>query len=69
MAEERDVLIEVMIDPVSEPISGTVRYPNSETSAFVGYAHLVAEIERRRDLAAAPASDENGACERGRVGE
>ncbi len=39
------------VDPDSEPITGTVRAATGETTRFVGYAGLVAAIDRR--LAAA----------------
>jgi hypothetical protein len=70
----------VEVDPTGEPITGTVRDDESLPTRFVGYAQLVAEIERRRgpasprtasgaDAAVAPraAGGENvvGAADRG----
>jgi hypothetical protein len=44
----------VEIDPTGEPITGTVRDDASPPTGFVGYAQLVAEIERRRGPASRP---------------
>jgi hypothetical protein len=38
----------VEVDPTGEPITGTVSDDQSPPTRFVGYAQLVAEIERRR---------------------
>jgi hypothetical protein len=38
----------VEVDRTGEPITGTVRDGESPPTRFVGYAQLVAEIERRR---------------------
>jgi hypothetical protein len=44
----------VEVDPTGEPITGTVRDDESPATRFVGYAQLVAEIERRRGPAPPP---------------
>jgi hypothetical protein len=43
----------VEVDPSGEPITGTVSDDESPPTRFVGYAQLVAEIERRREPASA----------------
>ena len=58
-ADDGELSIEVHIDPTAEPIRGVVRNHGGDGTAFVGYAHLVAQIERHRDLARPPGSDEN----------
>ena len=55
--ETSDVIeraIVVVIDPVSDPIAGTVDDGSGDSTAFVGYAHLVAAIELHRKLAGGP---------------
>jgi hypothetical protein len=51
MAHPDDARIVVEIDASEDPITGTVTDGAGGRSAFVGYAHLVAEIERRRPSA------------------
>ena len=55
----QDPLVQVLIDPTREPIAGTVTHGVGEPTEFVGYAHLVAEIERHRQLAAPGSVDKD----------
>ena len=57
--------IVVMIDPVSDPIAGTVREEEGEVTEFVGYAHLVAAIEQHRAVAGPADAGDNGGLEHG----
>jgi hypothetical protein len=43
--------IVMSVDPASEPIAGTVGDGSGEESEFIGYAHLVAAIERHLESA------------------
>lgn len=45
------VALIIEVDPTGEPITGTVSDDESPPTRFVGYAQLVAEIERRREPA------------------
>jgi hypothetical protein len=60
----------VIVDPNADPITGTVSDGAGSTARFVGYAHLVAEIERHRcaGIATTPVPRENAVVEhRGRT--
>lgn len=51
---ERTVI--VTIEPGSDPIAGTVRDPAGPAIPFTGYVELIAQLERYRQVAAAPKS-------------
>ena len=61
-------MIVVLIDPVREPIAGTVSEAGGEPTEFVGYAHLVAAIESYRTLAGGPDAGDNGRTGHGKGG-
>jgi hypothetical protein len=56
--------IVVIVNSEAEPISGTVSGGPGRTTAFVGYARLVAAIEfHRESVADAPTGQQNANCD------
>ncbi len=59
--------IVVKIDPVSDPIEGTVEHKGEPAVSFVGYMQLIAELERERRACGTDANAGTRRDARGRI--